>query len=68
MARGRVRQVSGGVQTALTELWRQHWPDCPPVGHKLREPYRDLWVRFHSLPESKRYAEDESEYAVVLEG
>ncbi|MFJ8630785.1 hypothetical protein [Streptomyces sp. NPDC093568] len=24
-------------------------------------------MRFHSLPQSKRYAEDESEYAVVLE-
>ncbi|MEU7696924.1 hypothetical protein [Streptomyces sp. NPDC039028] len=24
-------------------------------------------MRFHSLPESKRYAEDESEYSVVLE-
>ncbi|MGQ4388821.1 DUF3885 domain-containing protein [Streptomyces sp. SAS_270] len=24
-------------------------------------------MRFHSLPESKRYAQDESEYAVVLE-
>ncbi|MEU9401222.1 hypothetical protein [Streptomyces sp. SID4985] len=24
-------------------------------------------MRFHSLPESKRYAEDESEYTVVLE-
>jgi hypothetical protein len=33
----------------------------------LRGPYRDVWVRFHSLPESKRYAEDEAEYAVVLE-
>ncbi|MFZ3566783.1 hypothetical protein ACNYS0_07350 [Streptomyces sp. BH034] len=51
----------------MTELWQQHWPNCPPVGYKLRDPYRDLWVRFHSLPESKRYAEDESEYAVVLE-
>nr|WP_271417075.1 LysR substrate-binding domain-containing protein [Streptomyces lienomycini] len=67
MARGRVRQVSGGVQADLTELWQQHWPDCPPVGYKLRDPYRDLWVRFHSLPESKRYAEVESEYGVVLE-
>ncbi|MET8404941.1 hypothetical protein [Streptomyces sp900116325] len=26
-----------------------------------------VWVRFHSLPESKRYAEDEREYTVVLE-
>jgi hypothetical protein len=41
--------------------------ECPPVGYKLRDAYRDVWVRFHSLPESKRYAEDESEYTVVLE-
>src|SRR4051794_27473060 len=67
MVGGRGRQVSGSVQTALTELWQQHWPNCPPVGYKLRDPYQGLWVRFHSLPESKRYAEDESEYAVVLE-
>ncbi|MGW0960188.1 DUF3885 domain-containing protein [Streptomyces gelaticus] len=59
-------QVIGGVGTVLTDLWQRRWPDCPPVGYKLRDPYRDVWVRFHSLPESKRYAEDESEYAVVL--
>lgn len=53
--------------SSLTELWRQPWPGCPPVGYKLRDPYRDVWVRFHSLPESKRYPEDESEYTVVLE-
>ncbi|WP_455771132.1 DUF3885 domain-containing protein [Streptomyces hirsutus] len=60
--------MSGGLPAALTELRQQHWPHCPPVAHELREPYRNVWVRFHSLPESKRYAEDESEYAVVLEG
>ncbi|MFE5589239.1 hypothetical protein [Streptomyces sp. NPDC056549] len=59
--------MSGSAQKALTELWQQHWPNCPPVGYKLRDPNRDLWVRFHSLPESKRYAEAESEYTVVLE-
>jgi hypothetical protein len=59
--------MPGRVTAALTELWQQHWPDCPPVGYKLRDPYRNVWVRFHSLPESKRYAEDESEYTVVLE-
>ncbi|MFH8407059.1 hypothetical protein ACH4FX_20010 [Streptomyces sp. NPDC018019] len=51
----------------MTELWQQRWPGCPPVGYKLRDPYREVWVRFHSLPESKRYAEDEGEYTVVLE-
>ncbi|MFD9049554.1 DUF3885 domain-containing protein [Streptomyces zaomyceticus] len=34
---------------------------------ELRDPYRNLWVRFPSLSESKRYAQDESEYAVLLE-
>ncbi|WP_458085200.1 DUF3885 domain-containing protein [Streptomyces malaysiensis] len=35
--------------------------------HLLRGPYRDVWVRFHSLPGSKRYPENEDRYAVVLE-
>lgn len=33
----------------------------------LVNPFWDVWVRFHSLPDSKRYAEDASEYAVILE-
>jgi hypothetical protein len=59
--------VSGIGQIALTELWQQRWAGCPPVGHQLRGPYRDVWVRFHSLPEPKRYAQDEKEYAIVLD-
>ncbi|WP_312876467.1 DUF3885 domain-containing protein [Streptomyces bohaiensis] len=59
--------MDAAARKALTDLWQRHWPDCPPVGYKLRTPYRDVWVRFHSLPGSKRYAETEAEYAVVLE-
>ncbi|CAL9596730.1 hypothetical protein SUDANB171_05325 [Streptomyces sp. enrichment culture] len=58
--------MAGEGRAELTELWQRRWPRCPPVGHRLRDPYRDLWVRFHSLPESKRYPENESEYTVVL--
>jgi hypothetical protein len=29
--------------------------------------FPDRWVRFHSLPGSKRYPEDEAEYATVLD-
>ncbi|MDH6142679.1 MULTISPECIES: DUF3885 domain-containing protein [Kitasatospora] len=57
---------SGRGQAALTRLWERRWPDCPPVSYRLRGPYGDVWVRFHSLPESKRYPEDEGEYAIVL--
>lgn len=65
--RERVLQVSEIGRTPLTELWQRRWADCPPVAHQLRGPYREVWVRFHSLPESKRYAQDDHEYAIVLD-
>lgn len=34
---------------------------------KLETAHGDHWVRFHNLPDSKRYAEDESEHAVLLD-
>jgi hypothetical protein len=51
---------------ALTRLWAARWPKTRPIGHELRGAYRDQWVRFHSLPGSQRYAENESEYEVLL--
>lgn len=54
------------VDTAeLTRLWEQRWPGCSKVPYELREQ-RDRWVRFHTLPASKRYPETESEYEVIL--
>ncbi|MEU8640738.1 hypothetical protein AB0C91_02330 [Streptomyces sp. NPDC048674] len=50
----------------LSELWQRQWPQGPPVGHELRTAYSDRWVRFHSLPRSKRYPETEDEYGIVL--
>lgn len=47
--------------------WQQQFPECEPVAHWLRTALPDRWVRFHSLPGSKRYPEDESEYATVLD-
>lgn len=50
----------------LTELWERTWPRAEPLGYVLRVEYADQWVRFHSLPESKRYAENEVEYDEIL--
>ncbi|HEX7181334.1 MAG TPA: hypothetical protein VF756_05785 [Thermoanaerobaculia bacterium] len=47
--------------------WQRWFPDCEPVAHHLRVAFPDRWTRFHSLPGSKRYPEDEAEYATVLE-
>ncbi len=50
----------------LTDLWERRWPSAEPLGYVLRAEYADQWVRFHSLPESKRYAENETEYDEIL--
>ncbi|MGC4806131.1 DUF3885 domain-containing protein [Micromonospora sp. DT233] len=51
----------------MTALWQERWPECPPFAHRLRGRYPDRWVRFHSLPGSKRHPENEGEYGVVLD-
>ncbi|MFJ4329846.1 hypothetical protein [Streptomyces sp. NPDC088935] len=51
---------------ALAALWRARHPAVPPVAHTFRSAYADRWVRFHSLPGSKRYPESEDEYTAVL--
>jgi hypothetical protein len=50
----------------LNDLWEHKWPGADPLGHVLRVEYADQWVRFHSLPESKRYAENAAEYEEIL--
>ncbi|WP_411722318.1 hypothetical protein [Mycetocola sp.] len=52
--------------SAFDAAWRTRWPDCRPIGHELRSSAHETWVRFHSLPESKRYAESEVEYEELL--
>lgn len=50
----------------LTDLWERRWTRCPPVADQLRTAYPERWVRFHSLPGSKRYAANEAEYLEIL--
>jgi hypothetical protein len=50
----------------LESLWRAYHGDTPPLGWRLREDEKSRWVRFHSLPESKRYAENQSEVSTIL--
>ncbi|MFI7060217.1 hypothetical protein ACIBL3_04475 [Kribbella sp. NPDC050124] len=51
---------------AMTEAWQRNWSEADPIGHRLRGPYCERWVRFHSLPESKRYADSPEEYAEII--
>ncbi|MET7337073.1 hypothetical protein [Nonomuraea sp. NPDC005650] len=60
-----MRELPDPALPELSALWRSHWPDCPPIGYELSFD-ADCWVRFHSLPESKRHADTESEYQTIL--
>jgi hypothetical protein len=50
---------------ALSALWNERWPGCSKVPYELRS-LRDRWVRFHTLPGSKRYPDTEAEYGIIL--
>jgi hypothetical protein len=47
--------------------WASAWGDCRPISYELRGCLADRWVRFHSLPESQRYAESEEQYTEILD-
>lgn len=49
----------------LTAVWERTWPGSEPRGFLIGE-HGDRSVRFHSLPGSKRYADNAEEYAEIL--
>ena len=53
---------------SLLENWSVAFPGFEPVAHLLKSSFPDRWVRFHSLPMSKRYPSTPAEYDTVLEG
>ena len=49
----------------LTKFWNREFDSFAPEAHNLKNEFKARWVRFHSLPESKRYPENEDEYLEV---
>lgn len=50
------------------EFWRKNYDELPPVSYQLKNQFFGTrWVRFHSLPDSKRYPDNEAEMDIVLE-
>lgn len=46
--------------------WTAEVSEFAPIGHVLRRHLHDRWTRFHSLPDSKRYTENDTEFEEVL--
>jgi hypothetical protein len=49
------------------DFWANNYPNIPPINHLFKRLLKDRWLRIHSLPESKRYAETDEEWAILLE-
>ncbi|MEO0472099.1 MAG: hypothetical protein AAF206_20905 [Bacteroidota bacterium] len=47
-------------------FWQKQYPEAYPIKHELKWVYPKRWLRMHSLPESKRYADTEAEYQIIL--
>lgn len=51
---------------SFAKMWAAAFPDALPLAHLLKHQCTDCWFRIHSLPESKRYAENSEEYEMIL--
>ena len=47
-------------------FWTSNFADTIPIQHYFKHDYTDRWFRIHSLPESKRYADNEQEWSILL--
>ncbi len=50
----------------FADIWRAFHPHAEPTGWLMRAADVPHWIRFHSLPLSKRYADTEEEYSTLL--
>lgn len=53
------------MQSDPLAWWQSEFGEIAPRGHILRSAFGERWVRFHSLPDAKRYAETEAEHLEV---
>jgi hypothetical protein len=54
-------------KTEMQLFWQAHYPLCPPINYLFKIFYTDRWLRIHSLPDSKRYAETKEEWGILFD-
>jgi hypothetical protein len=50
----------------FNKYWESNFSEALPINYMLKWTYPERWFRIHSLPESKRYADNEEEYKIIL--
>jgi hypothetical protein len=49
------------------DFWNKNYPNTSPINYLFNLTSEDRWFRIHSLPESKRYANSDQEWKILLE-
>ncbi len=52
---------------SFKEYWETNFKNIPPLGHELRSGLQNRWIRFHALPDAKRYADTALERKTIIE-
>lgn len=48
-------------------FWESSFNSTPPLGFVLRQAFHSRWIRFHSLPHGKRYAQTKQEMQALID-
>ena len=54
------------MSNGIFDQWTSSFGTALPAGFLLRSARPEIWLRVHSLPESKRYPENQADYQEVL--
>lgn len=49
----------------IDQFWKNTMQSCPAIAHQLKHTFNERWVRFHTLPNGKRYACTSQEYEEI---
>jgi hypothetical protein len=50
----------------FNNFWTSTYPGTILIQHHFRHKFAERWFRIHSLPESKRYAENDNDWNILL--
>lgn len=50
----------------FNKYWYLNYPESVPIAYLFKYKYTDRWFRIHSLPNSKRYADNNTELELLL--
>ena len=54
------------MEKEFEKFWGVNFSDAVPLYYTLRDTYSENWLRIHSLPDSKRYADSKEEMEMIL--